>query len=359
MSKNLLAWAGLILVGAVVTYLAFYTNLFQKPGAAPDGDIPYGFFEGSASFANSLTSKGQLAAVGSIVARQTVPPENLAAAKENLGAALVNIICASKSAGVPSISGSGVVIGRDGLIITNSHIAQLFLLSDYPTKSNVVCVIRAGSPARTSYYAELVYLSTPWLDTHSTSLVLQNPKGSGQDDFALLQITRSATAEPLPDAFAFVPLATNGEPSLKEAVAIGSYGAQTLTAEQIRNALTPTLVLGSVQDVYTFEKTSVDLLSLGGSDAAQHGSSGGGVVDAKGNLIAVITTSSTEGSLASRDLRAITADHIRRSFAKDMGVSLDAYLADHTRLTLVSDFAQRNAELRSLLTGVLALNTRR
>ena len=304
MSKNALTWAGAVLVVAVITGLALYTPLFQKPGTALERDIPFGYFDGSPSFADSLTSKGQLAGAGNAVPLRQKPPESLTAAKESLGDSLVNIICASKNGGVRSISGSGVVISKDGLIATNSHIAQLFLLSDYPTRNNVVCVIRTGSPARTAYYAELAYLSPSWMEKHPTSLVASNPKGPGQDDFALLQITKSATSAALPTEFSFVPLAVKGA-SLKEQVAIGSYGAQSLTSDQIRTSLTPTLVLGSVQDVFTFERTTVDLLSLGGSAAAQHGSSGGGVVNTQGELVAVITTSSTQGAPETRDLRAM------------------------------------------------------
>ena len=357
MSKN--RWfalgAGAVLVLIVGFFLA--RGVLQTPKTAPDGRIPFGFFDASGSFADSLTAKNQLAAVGSVVVRQ-VPPESLTAAKDNLGDALVNIICASKNGGVRSISGSGVVISESGLIATNSHIAQLFLLSDYPTKGNVVCVVRTGSPARTAYYAELAYLSTSWMETHPASLVATNPKGTGQDDFALLQVTRSATDAQLPETFPFVPLAAE-EPSLRESVAIGSYGAQSLTSDQIRNALNPTLVLGSIKDVYTFEKTTADLLSLGGSAAAQHGSSGGGIVNAHGELVGVITTSSTEGSLAARDLRAITAGHIRRSFYKDTRTELDEYLGAHTKETLVSAFAQKFEALRGALTNTLALSTPR
>lgn len=357
MSKN--RWfalgAGVVLILIVGFFLA--QGVFRTPKTAPDGRIPFGFFDASDSFADSLTAKNQLAAVGSVSARK-VPPESLTAAKDNLGDALVNIICAAKNGGVRSISGSGVLISRDGVVITNSHIAQLFLLSDYPTKGNVVCVVRTGSPARTAYYAELAYLSASWMETHPDSLVATNPKGSGENDFALLQVTRSATDAPLPEAFPFVSLAT-GAPALQESVAIGSYGAESLTSEQIRTALIPTLVLGVVQDVYTFERTTVDLLSLGGSAAAQHGSSGGGIVNEKGSLVAVITTSSTAGTFASRDLRAITADHIRRSFSKDIGVELDAYLETHTRTAIVSAFAQKQEILRAALTTTLALSTAR
>lgn len=352
MSKNLLAWSGLLVVATLVACLALYTNLFDKPGSAPEGDIHYGFFDGSDSFASSLTAKSQLAAVGSLTSRHAAPPESLSGAKDNLSDAIVNIICASKNGGVKSISGSGVVIDPDGVIITNAHIAQLFLLEDHPSEGNVVCVVRTGAPARTAYFAELIYISKPWVEANSTSLVVANPRGNGKNDIALLSITRSATGAPLPAEFAYVPFGEKA-PKVGDAIAIGAYGAQSLTTAQIKNSLMPTLVLGSVRDVYTFGGNTVDLISLGGSDAAQHGSSGGGIVDAQGDMVALITTSTTVGAPSERDLRAVTAGHVRESFEEDMGLDLDEYLATYRSENLVTSIAERNEALRLTLTKVL------
>ncbi len=352
MSKNLLAWAGLLVVATLVAYLALYTNLFDKPGAAPDSDIHYGFFDGSGSFATSLTAKNQLAAVGSLTSRHEAPPESLSGAKDNLGDAIVNIICASKGGGVKSISGSGVVISPEGMIITNAHIAQLYLLENHPTTGNVVCVVRTGAPARTAYFAELIYISKPWVESNSTSLVVANPRGNGKNDIALLVITRSATGAALPVEFAHVPFGTNA-PKIGDAVAIGSYGAQSLTTAQIKDSLMPTLVLGSVRDVYTFGGNTVDLLSLGGSEAAQHGSSGGGIVNARGDMVALITTSTTAGAPSERDLRAVTAGHVRESFEQDTGISLDDFLTNYRSTNIAADMQERNSLLRDTLTAVL------
>ncbi len=212
--------------------------------------------------------------------------------------------------------------------------------------------MRTGAPARTAYFAELIYISKPWVEANSTSLVVANPRGNGKNDIALLAITRSASGNALPTAFAHVPFGTSA-PKVGDAIAIGSYGAQSLTAAQIKDSLMPTLVLGSVRDVYTFGGNTVDLLSLGGSEAAQHGSSGGGVVNARGEMVALITTSSTTGAPSERDLRAVTASHVRESFEKDMGITLDDYLASYRSLDLLEKIAARNEELRTTLTQVL------
>ena len=93
-------------------------------------------------------------------------------------------------------------------------------------------------------------------------------------------------------------------------VVIASYGAQFLEQSQVQSALFPTVVFGSVKDIFTFATNTIDVLALGGSAAAQEGSSGGGVSDAAGKLVGTITTSTTKGTTDTRSLSAITASYI-------------------------------------------------
>jgi S1-C subfamily serine protease len=250
--------------------------------------------------------------------------DQLAAASLSLRAALVNILCIAPSgSGLRSISGSGVIVGSSGYILTNAHIGQYFLLAD----RGVACVIRTGTPAKTAYLAAPVFVSPAWLAANPNVLVEASPTGTGEHDLALLAISSTASGAPLPAAFPHVPLAS-APPALGEPVVIGSYAAQFLELNQIENALSPTLVYGSVADLFTFAVNSVDVVSLGGTAAAQEGSSGGGAIDASGHLVATITTSTTQGDTASRRLDAITASYIRREYAAEASTTLDALLSE-------------------------------
>lgn len=262
--------------------------------------------------------------------------------------ALVNILCyASLGQGLHSISGSGVIIDPKGIILTNAHIAQYFLLKD----RGVSCSIRVGSPAMNAYDASPIYLSPLWIRVNAKLLTETLPTGTGEYDFALLAITKSRTPALLPPAFPSIPLArvpvTPGTP-----VVIASYGAQFLEANQIQAALSPTVVFGSVKEVLTFATSTADALSLGGSAAAQEGSSGGGVADVHGNLIGTITTSTVTGSTDTRSLGAITASYIRSEYAFEMGSSLDFLLAEDLP-TAVAEFAKRMPALEASLTAQL------
>ncbi len=273
----------------------------------------------------------------------------LTAAGGRLLNAVVNIICIPRGNGtLRAISGSGVIIDPRGLIITAAHVGQYFLLRDDPTPGNVSCVIRKGSPASDAYTADPVYISPAWIEHNPTTLSESEPKGTGEDDFAILAITGSATDAPLPASFPYLPLSA-ATPKVGEQTAIGSYAAQYLGTKQIENQLYPTLVFEPITDRFTFTSTSVDVVSISGTPAAQEGSSGGGVVDAAGNLIGLITTSSTSGGVASRTLHAITPLHIRTSFAADMGIGLDTYLASTDIPALVAQFKAEANDLGKFL----------
>jgi hypothetical protein len=236
--------------------------------------------------------------------------------------ALVNILCLSPAgSGLQSISGSGVIITGSGIILTNAHIGQYFLLAD----RGVSCTIRTGSPAKPTYVAAPIFVSPAWIADNPSVLREAAPTGTGEHDIALLAIDGSAEGAPLPEAFPFVPL-EDSPPVLGEPIVIGSYAAQFLKTAEIENALSPTLVFGTIARVYTFAVNSVDIVSLGGNAAAQEGSSGGGAVDASGKLTATITTSTTAGDTSARQLDAITTTYIRRDYALETGSSLEAPL---------------------------------
>jgi hypothetical protein len=288
----------------------------------------------------------------------TVPtPVVLSTSEENalldssaslLRGALVNILCyVPAGSTLHSISGSGIFIDPKGIILTNSHIAQYFLLAD----RGASCTIRSGSPAIDSYKANLIYISPLWLNANAKVLTQDTPSGTGEYDFALLAVSQSATASPLPTVFPYISPATT-PPIAGTPVAIASYGAQFLQSSQIASDLFPTIVFGSVKDVFTFATNTIDVLALGGSAAAQEGSSGGGIADASNKLVGTITTSTISGSTDTRSLGAITASYIRAEYANETGQALDSLLSESTASS-ISNFAPKIPSLESIITTQL------
>ncbi len=285
----------------------------------------------------------------SVPATPAHAPVSLDASASSLRRALVNIMCdAPARSGLHSISASGVFVDAKGVILTNAHVAQYFLLAD----RGVSCTIRSGSPAADAYNASLIYISPAWIQANPTVLIEALPTGTGENDFALLAVTKSAsTTNPLPSSFPSMPLATR-PPVTGTQVAIASYGAQFLESNQIQSSLFPTVVLGSVKDVFTFAVRTIDVLALGGSAVAQEGSSGGGVADASGKLVGTITTSTVTGSTDTRSLDAITSSYIRAEYASETGSALDLLLAKPTGSS-IADFASHIPALEAIITANL------
>lgn len=262
---------------------------------------------------------------------QSYVPKDLELVNQHIQEALVNILCiADPISPTGSISGSGIIIDPSGTILTNAHIAQEFLLKDYPEKDTISCTIRTGSPATPAYVAELAYISPLWVVENKEAIKQESPKGTGKDDFALLTITGPSEFGEMPESFPFIPI-TFDEAKMGDVVISAGYPASFLSADAIRRSLVQISAAGTVEDIFTFLQTTVDVLSLGGVPLAQQGASGGAVVRADGSLIGLVVTSSLEENTQERDLRAISTGHIARSFQGQHSASFaDFTLGDIT-----------------------------
>ncbi len=246
--------------------------------------------------------------------------------------AVVNIICTAKSGGVfKPVSGSGVIIDPRGVILTNAHLANVLLLKDYPSPGFIDCVVRTGSPARNTYRAELLYISSTWVRKNKNSIIEEDPTGTGQNDFALLRITEMVSpSEPLPATFPYIEYELE-ENSVQEnqPIVIVAYPASFLGGITIQKDLHITSTVSTITKLYTFDQAGLlDLISVGTSILAQKGSSGGAVVrQQSAKLTALIVTSSAGETTRERELNAITIAHINRSLKAEMGFDLEEFLS--------------------------------
>ncbi|MEK9161089.1 MAG: trypsin-like peptidase domain-containing protein [Patescibacteria group bacterium] len=269
-----------------------------------------------------------------------------------LKGALVNIICSpAKGYNLRSTSGTGVLIGTKGVVVTVAHVGQYFLVTDYPEKNAGSCVIRTGSPAKNAYVAELIYISPSWIEENPTTIVTSSPKGTGEHDFSFLAITGSVSGGSAPSSFPGLQLApSGGKVSEGDDVSVGSYGAEFLTSSQVRSSLYPTITFGSIKEAFTFSRTNntTDIFAVNAGAAAQQGSSGGAVLNDDDQFLGLITTRTVKADLSLRDLQAITIDHLRRSFEADTGSNLDSFLRSNLS-TLVTAFEDDAAALLDIL----------
>jgi len=266
-----------------------------------------------------------LAALKNQDASTTEPISNL---NETVRGALVNILCTTAGSGpLNPISASGVIIDPRGVILTNAHVAQYFLLKDYSSPDFITCIARTGSPAKPAYNLELLFISPSWIADNAQKIDDETPKGNGEHDYALLRITGfiAAPDKGAPSQFPHLSVALDA-PKVGDAMLVAGYPAGFLGGAIIQKELYAASANATVQELYTFDTTTPDLFSIGGSVVAQQGSSGGAVARQDGALVGLITTSSQGETTGDRDLRALSTEYIIRSFESERGISLANYL---------------------------------
>ncbi len=269
---------------------------------------------------------------------------------------LVNILCTSQNGGYfNAISGSGVLVSKKGVILTNAHVAQYFLLHNY--KPNTIdCLIRTGSPAVAKYHATLAYLPPAWIQTNAQQIKSAEATGTGEDDYAFLYVTSSLDGSPLPSQFPNITLALDTA-SESDPVVIASYPAQFLGGASIQTSLYASSAVSGVKKLYTFASTTgpVDAVSVGSPINAQAGSSGGGVARLMdGALFAIVTTATAGTTTQNRELRAVTLSHIDRSLALYGKGGLVPFLTEGNWVDKSDDFNTNIApELTKQLTDAL------
>jgi len=242
---------------------------------------------------------------------------------------LVNILCSQNIAGaVNPITGSGVIIDPRGVVITNAHVAQFFLLKDYPAENGLQCVLRTGSPARNKYTAELLYISPEWVGLHASDITNPEPKGTGEHDYAFLRITgRTDPNAELPTTFPFISVDINdNDIKTGNQTLVAAYPAGFLGGTSIQRDLYSVSSVATVGERFTFLENTIDLFSIGGTVVSQGGSSGGAVVSNENKLIGVIVTSTKADTTAERDLRAITLGHINRALTEGANTTIEGLL---------------------------------
>ena len=249
--------------------------------------------------------------------------------------ALVNVFCSQNVVGAANpITGSGVIIDPRGVVITNAHVAQFFLLKNYPIENSLKCILRVGSPARAMYTAELLYISPEWINLHAKDITNSKPKGTGEHDYAFLRITgRTDPNAKLPTTFPYISIDTNSRDiKTGNKVLVAAYPAGFLGSISIQRDLYSVSSVATVGQRFTFLANTIDLFSIGGTVVSQGGSSGGAIVSNENKLIGIIVTSTKADTTAERDMRAVTLGYINRALTKNATTTIDGLLLGNITL---------------------------
>jgi len=281
------------------------------------------------------------------------PPVAPTKPSTKLESVLVNIICTNTNGNATTAStGSGVIVSPNGVVITNAHVAQYFLLENYSRPGYMNCTLYQKNNPTQGYTADILYIQSEWVNKHYDVISSKNPRGTGEDDYAFIVINGSNNPRfGLPAQFPYATISLDKEAyEIGQSVAVGGFpGAPSsiLELSQAGNLATDTT---KIVDVFTLAKNSVDVISTGSTHVAQRGASGGGVFQ-DGNLIAITVT--TSGTGQNTKINALTTDYINRDLKSDTGAGISGIISGNP-LTKSANFIQNEApEMAELLGGQL------
>jgi Trypsin-like peptidase domain len=254
----------------------------------------------------------------------TVPEKSNLTAEEKIKKSIVNIYC-SRVLGnrIQKTTGSGVMIDSSGVILTNSHVAEYFLLAENGNNTN--CFIRTDSPAANSYKAKLVYMPKTWVEKNKNNLSQLTVTGTGEYDYALLVITDrvKSSAPNIPLAFLNI-----GEETLvkKQKINIAGYPAGFSDVKLLDTALYLLVRPSEITNIAGFDRVSRDVINTSPTVLAEHGSSGGAITNEDGDLIALIVATTIDSYTGGKNLQAITLEYIKKNIETTSGNSLTYFI---------------------------------
>lgn len=244
--------------------------------------------------------------------------------------ATVNLYCSIKVGNKKvSSTGTGVMIDSRGVILTNAHVAQYFLLNGENSKLKADCSVRTGSLAKETYNAEVLYISNNWLDINIAKSKDSSIKTTGESDFALLYITDTKKGT-LPEAHPIISLNTTDSIKRGAEVKVAGYPSSGLNFKEIRNKLKVVSATTTVTNLQTFHASTTDTIGLSRTQFAGAGVSGGPVVIGNA-VVGIVTLSSNSKNEEGSSLRALTTSYINREITKETGLPLNILLMGDLR----------------------------
>lgn len=237
---------------------------------------------------------------------------------------VVSIVCVRYNGNkIHLTNGSGVLVSSKGVVLTNSHVAQMFLLKD----KGYDCSIRRENIPTYGFKAIPLFINEDWVEDNFLAISSPSPVGTGENDYALLLITANTNpALSLPRSFPAAVINTASEAAeIGDDVTVAGYpGIQTNDFNIATQASLKTDKT-TIKNVFTLDRITVDVFATRDTPVAKRGSSGGGVFE-DNKLIGTIVTTSPGTSPTSLVINALTLDYINRDIKDATGKTLKEIL---------------------------------
>lgn len=240
---------------------------------------------------------------------------------------VLNIICTNREGNKIKVStASGVLISPNGVVLTNAHVAQLFLLKNYPRENYMECSLRRENIPTYGYKADILYISKDWIRDNASLINDPAPRGTGENDYALLFITENTNPVlSLPTKFPYAELATiDGSVEVGDNITASGYPGRQISLLNLSSSARLIIDRILVNNIYTFAQTTTDVFSTSATSVAEKGSSGGGIFE-DNKLVGIISTTMNVGG--GNYINAITLSYINRDIKNETGYSLSAMIS--------------------------------
>lgn len=273
---------------------------------------------------------------------QPEPDESVVASIENV---LVNILCVRQIGNKIYLStGSGVIISSNGVVLTNAHVAQHFLLKD----SGYNCTLRRENIPLYGFNAEPIYISETWIQENYKQIANPSPTGTGKYDYALLRITSNTNPTLSLPNFPTLPIETASNfLDAGDTITIAGYPGKLTSSLEIAKGTELQTDRVRILEIFTLGNNTVDVVESGDTSVAQKGSSGGGAF--KNNKLGGIIVSTNNGSSSGKFVvNILTLSYINREIKNETGKTLTNFTSGDLQ-KLSEDFATDSLHLKELL----------
>lgn len=182
-----------------------------------------------------------------------------------------------------------------------------------------------------------------WVNTHYKEINADEVVGTGEHDYALLAISSDIQGNTVNSSLPYLPVDSRADVvNTGDSVLGAGYPAEFVGGIVAQQGLYAVSSITTIQNLFTFNSSTVDVYSIGGVIEAQGGSSGGPVVNAWGHVVAIISTTSEGATTAQRDLHAVALNYIDRDILLQTGRTFASFLSADP-IKQADDFSRETA----------------